>query len=217
MSNTKSYGSYTVSSSLQSGPLHSFDVVSRVARKWEATVAGILGRFRFALVGGGQLSMVGTTAATYVRTQAAAAALVNAVLNPLIEWIINRQKGFQPFAGSEGVIVNMALKSIILSVLVALFAARGVHHALAAGHMAADRLAGSARLLLRLPGRPGWLGLLLGIGAAAVVGIAFWLLDVAGVSGVSFFGLLIFKALYCGLLGFGVARWTILRQLRAGE
>jgi hypothetical protein len=159
--------------------------------------------------------MVGTTAATYVRTQAAAAALVNAVLNPLIEWIINRQKGFQPFAGSDGVIVNMALTSIILSVLVAVFAARGVHHA--AGRMAADRLAGSARLLLRLPGRAGWLGLLLGIGAAAVVGIALWLLDVAGVSGVSFFGMLIFKALYCGLLGFGVARWTILRQLGAGE
>ena len=72
-------------------------------------------------------------------------------------------------------------------------------------------------LLLRLPGRAGWLGLLLGIGAAAVVGIALWLLDVAGMSGVSFFGLLIFKALYCGLLGFGVARWTILRQLGAGD
>ena len=53
--------------------------------------------------------MVGTTATTYVRTQAAAAALVNAVLNPLIQWVINRQKGFQPFAGSDGNIVNMAL------------------------------------------------------------------------------------------------------------
>lgn len=106
--------------------------------------------------------MVGTTAAAYVRTQAAAAALVNAILNPLIEWFINREKAFQPFAGSDGVIVNMAITSIIVSVLVALFAARGVHHELAAGRLAAYRLAGSARLLLRLPGRAGWLGLLLG-------------------------------------------------------
>ena len=161
--------------------------------------------------------MVGTTATTYVRTQAVAAALVNAVLNPLIEWVINRQKGFQPFAGSDGVIVNMALTSIILSVLVALFAARGAHHELAAGRIAADRLIGSTRQLLRLPGQAGWLGLVLGLGAAAVVGIALWLLDLAGVSGVSFFVLLIFKAVYCGLLGFGVARWTILRQLGAGD
>lgn len=161
--------------------------------------------------------MVGTTATTYVRTQAAAAALVNAVLNPLIESVLNHQKGFQPFAGSDGVIVNMALTSIILSVLVALFAARGAHHKLAAGGIAAGRLIGSTRLLMRLPGRAGWLGLVLGLGAAAVVGITLWLLDLAGVSGVPFFVLLIFKAVYCGLLGFAVARWTILRQLGAGD
>lgn len=162
---------------------------------------------------------MGTTATTYVRTQAAAAALVNAVLNPLIESVVNRQKGFQPFAGSDGVITNMVLTSIILSVLVALFAARGAHHELAAGGIAADRLIGGTRrrLLMMLPAQAGWLGLLLGLGAAAVVGSALWLLNLAGVSGMSFFVLLIFKAVYCGLLGFGVSRWTILRQMSARD
>ncbi|HYO00466.1 MAG TPA: hypothetical protein VET27_00625 [Mycobacterium sp.] len=129
------------------------------------------------------------------------------MLNPLIEWVLNREKGFQPFWGSDGVVVNMALTSLILSVLVALFAARGVHYELATSRIAATGMAArTPRLLRRLPGRPGWLGLLLGVGAAAVVAVALWLLDVAGVSGLSFGGLLLLKAVYCGGLGFAVAR-----------
>jgi hypothetical protein len=47
------------------------------------------------------------------------------------------------------------------------------------------------------------------IGAAAVVAVVLWLLDVAGVSGLSFGGLLILKAVYCGVLGFAVAPLTV--------
>jgi hypothetical protein len=162
--------------------------------------------------------MAGTPAAAYVRNQATAAALVNVVLNPLIEWVLNGEKGFQPFWGSAGVVFNVALTSIILSVLVALFAARGVRHELAAGRIATgDKAVRAPRLPSRLPGRAGWLGLLLGIGAAAVVATAFWLLHLVGVSGLSIGGLLILKAVYCGVLAFVVARWTILRQLVAAD
>jgi hypothetical protein len=34
--------------------------------------------------------------APYIRQQATAAGIVNAVLNPLIEWITNRERGFVP-------------------------------------------------------------------------------------------------------------------------
>jgi hypothetical protein len=148
--------------------------------------------------------------AAYVRNQAVAAALVNAILNPLIEWVANRDRGFQPFWGSDGVVVNMAVTSIILSVLVALFAARGARHELVTGRIAPVP---ASRGLSWLPRRAGWLGLLLGAGAAVLVAIAFWLLDAAGVSGLSFGALLIVKAGYCGVLGFAVARWTIMRLL----
>lgn len=146
----------------------------------------------------------------YVRNQAVAAGLVNAVLNPFIEWVLNRSKGFQPFWGAGSVAVNLAVTSVILSCLVALFSARGVRHELALGRVAA--LPGSA-LLGRLPGRAGWLGLAAGIGAGAAGLAVFWMLAVTGVSGMPFWGLLVLKAGYCGVLGYLVARWTILRIL----
>lgn len=146
----------------------------------------------------------------YVRDQAVGAALVNAALNPLIEWGLNRSKGFQPFWGSGGVVVNIVLTSIILSVLVALFAARGVHHQLAAGRITPM---GVPPALARLPGRAGWLGLLLGVSAAMAAVLVFWVLDAIGVAGMPFWGLLVLKAGYCGVLG-GVVAWcTMLRLL----
>jgi hypothetical protein len=146
----------------------------------------------------------------YVRNQAVAAGLVNLVLNPAIEWVLNRGKGFQPLWGSDGVVVNMAVTSVILSALVASFAARGVHHELARGRIS---MVPAPRALLRLPTRASRLGLLLGVGAAVAVTVVFWLLHVAGGSGLSFAALLALKAGYCGALGFLVARVTMLRLL----
>ncbi|MGZ5394983.1 MAG: hypothetical protein ACXWZI_02440 [Mycobacterium sp.] len=145
----------------------------------------------------------------YIRGQVAGAALVNAALNPLIEWGLNRSKGFQPLWGSDGVVLNMMLTSIILSALVALFTARGVHHQLAAGRIAPGRVAPA---LARLPSRAGRLGLLLGVGAAAAAVLVFWLLDAIGVAGMPFWGLLVLKAGYCGVLG-GVVAWCVMLRL----
>lgn len=155
--------------------------------------------------------MAGTAPETraYIRGQIAGAALVNAALNPLIEWGLNRSKGFQPFWGSDGVVLNMALTSIILSVLVALFTARGVHHQLADVKITAMRV---APVLARLPGRAGVLGLLLGAGAATAVVLVFWLLDATGVAGMPFWGLLVLKAGYCGVLG-GIVAWCVMLRL----
>ncbi len=124
--------------------------------------------------------------------------------------LLNRHKGYQPLWGSAGAVVNLVTTSIILSSLVGLFAARSACQELSAGRMRADR--GSLRMrrpLSRLS-RHGWLlGFLLGAAAAVV---ACWLLDLLGVSGLTLNQMHIVKAAYCGLLGFAVARWTILRQ-----
>ena len=95
--------------------------------------------------------MPGAPVASFIRSQSVGAALANVVLNPVIQWALNRQKVFQPFLGNDGVAVNMAVTSIILSVLVALFAARGVRHQLAAGGLSADEPALTSQLLRRTP------------------------------------------------------------------
>ena len=69
------------------------------------------------------------------------------------------------------------------------------------------------RRLARLTARPWLLGLIFGAAAAALVVAAFWLLHVVGVSTLSLGWLMAVKAVYCGVLGFVVARWVILRQL----
>jgi len=159
--------------------------------------------------------LASVSVASYIRKQATAAAIINAVLNPLIEWLFNREKGFVPLWASDGIVVNIAVTSVILSLLVALFTTRGLHQELHAGHITTGggESPRAGRLLSQLPRRAWSLGLLLGVGVAAFVTLTFWLLHVLDVSGLSFGGFLVFKAVYCGLLGFVVARWVILRQM----
>jgi hypothetical protein len=107
------------------------------------------------------------------RGPAVVTAAVNAVLNPLLEALLNRG-GFQPLSA---VAVNLAITSVIMCVLVAVFARRG------AGH-----------------------GLRYGVAAAAGVMAGGLLLAGAGVAGLPFAALLWLKAGYCGVLAYLVAR-----------
>lgn len=101
------------------------------------------------------------------------AALVNAVLNPLIEVGVNRG-GFQPLSV---VVVNLAITSVIMCVLVAVFACRGVGH-----------------------------GLRYGVASAALVMAVGIALAGLGVAGLSLPALLWLKAGYCAAVAFLVAR-----------
>ncbi len=149
------------------------------------------------------------TAAGYIRTQAAAAGLINLVVNPAIDWLSSRHRGPQPIWGADGLVVNFVITSLILSTLVGLFAGMGARREMRAGRLAPDGTAG-----LRWLPRHGWLaGLTLGAGAAVLVIAACWLLHAVGVTTLSLAGLMALKAVYCGVLSFLVARWVILRQL----
>ncbi len=152
-----------------------------------------------------------TTAVGYIRAQAAVAGLVNLVVNPAIDWLSSRHKGAQPIWGADGLVVNFVITSLILSTLVGVFAAWGVRREVRAGRLLSGNA--SSRWLHRLPTR-GWLaGLTLGAAAAAVVIAVFWALHALGVTTLTLVALMAVKALYCGVLGFLVARWVILRQL----
>lgn len=156
----------------------------------------------------------GTSVTSYIRTQGAIAAVINIVINPLLAWLTHRGTGFVPLAGSSGAIVDVALTSVLLSLLVALFTAPAVRRDLGKQRVrVTEGCPRAGRWLCQLPARAWPLGLLLGLSAACVVTLAFWLLDALGLSGLSFAAFAAFKAVYTGLLAFVVTRWVILRQL----
>ncbi|WP_326548191.1 hypothetical protein QGN32_08805 [Mycolicibacterium sp. ND9-15] len=147
------------------------------------------------------------TARHYVWVQATVAGVVNFVINPAIDWLTWRRKAPQPVWGFDGLVVNFVVTSLILSTLVGLFVWLG------ARSVDDDGTVSPRPWLHRLP-RRGWLaGLALGAGAALVAIAASGIAHVAGVTTLSLPSLLAVKAVYCGLLGFLVARWVIFRTV----
>ncbi len=147
---------------------------------------------------------------SYVTTQAAIAAAVNIVVNPLLAWVLTRDTSFLPV---ETLMVNVFITSVILSTLVALFVGLGARRELSAGH----QIPGvghplERRLLLRLPTRPWLFGLLVGACAGVVMVLVLRLLSGWGLTGLSFSAYLLFLVVYTGALAFMVARAAILRQ-----
>jgi len=154
---------------------------------------------------------------SYIRTQGINCAVINMVLNPVVAWLGNRQMAFMPLSGGNSIVVDTAVTSIVLSLLVALFTASGARQALHAGRVSAtDRSPRAGLLLSHLPKQAWALGLLLGLGVACVLTpLTFGLFHALGFSGLPFAGFALFKAIYTAPLGFVVTRWVILRQLLA--
>ena len=76
---------------------------------------------------------------SYIHAQGVAAAVINAVLNPAITWLGNRRMAFVPLTGDNSIIVDIAVTSIVLSLLVSLFITPAAQREFRAG-----RLTGSA-------------------------------------------------------------------------
>jgi hypothetical protein len=141
-----------------------------------------------------------------ILVQATLAGLINLLVNPAIDYLTSRHEPPQRVWGVDGLVVGGFANETILSTLVGVFSAR------AARRLEADGMA-TPRWLRRLP-RRGWsAGLALGASAAVVAIAGSWLLSVAGVTTLSLPALMAVKAVYCGTLGFWVARLVILRTL----
>jgi hypothetical protein len=159
--------------------------------------------------------MIPPSVKVYIRTQGISAAVINAVLNPMLAWILNPKMKFMPLSGGHSIVMDTAITSVILSLLVALFVTSGVHRDLKAGRVTAiNGLSRKGRPLSRLPRQAWALGLMLGFGIAFVlISLMLGLFHLIRIYGLSFAGFALFKAVYTGLLGFVVTRWVILRQL----
>ncbi len=156
---------------------------------------------------------------SYIRSQGVACAVINAVLNPAIAWLGNRQMAFVTLSGENSIVVDTAVTSIVLSLLVSLFVTPAVRRELRAGQLTGgDAVSPEGRLLSRLPVQAWSVGLLIGIVAAIIVTpLIFGAFRMVGSSGLPFAGFALLKAVYTPALGYLVTRWVIVRQVIAGE
>jgi len=151
----------------------------------------------------------------YARTQGLIAALINAVLNPVLAWVNNRNMEFMMLSGNRGIVMDTVITSVVVSVLVALFVAWGVRRDLKAGRLTAtNEFRRKGRLLSCLPSQAWAFGLILGFGIAFVLTpLTLALFHLIGIFGFSFAAFALFKAVYTGLLAFVVTRLVIFQQL----
>jgi hypothetical protein len=152
---------------------------------------------------------------SYIHAQGVNCAVINAVLNPAIAWLSNRRMTFVPLSGANSIIVDIAVTSIVLSLLVSLFVTPAAHREFRAGRLTeSDTVFGESGVLAHLPSQAWSFGLLVGVVAAAVITpLMFATFRVLGSAGISFARFTILKAVYTAALGFAVTRWAILRQL----
>jgi hypothetical protein len=155
------------------------------------------------------------TVQSYIRSQGVACAVINAVLNPAIAWLGNRQMAFVPLFGENSIVVDTVVTSIVLSLLVSLFVTPAVHRELGAGQITgSDAVPWEGRLLSHLPVQAWSVGLLIGIVAAIILTpLIFGAFRMAGSFGLPFAGFALLKAVYTPALGYLVTRWVILRQV----
>lgn len=122
---------------------------------------------------------------------------------------------FVPLAGDNSIIVDTAVTSIVLSLLVSLFVAPAARREFRAGRLTGSATAfAESGVLAHLPSTAWSFGLLMGVVAAAVVTpLTLATFRVLGSSGLSFAGFIVLKAVYTAALGSLVTRWVILRQM----
>jgi len=151
----------------------------------------------------------------FIRSQGIGAAVGNIVLNPAFAWLGNRELAFTPLTGGGSIVVDTAITSVIMPLVVTLFVASGTRREIEAGRIGNPAGSSSGWSLLSWLPRQGWaLGLTIGVVVALVVTpLTFILFSLLGVAGLPFVWFAIFKAVWTPLVAFVVARWVVLRQL----
>jgi hypothetical protein len=148
----------------------------------------------------------------YLHTQAAIGFASNLILNGVIAWLVNRSKSGLTLAE---IAVDLAITVLVLVFLVSLLTTAGTRKAVLAG--TAPRVAwqrADHRLLRWLPYASGLRALLLAVVLAVVLVPAICgLCRLSGVDSVATGPYIVFKSLFAGLLGGGVAWVSALAAL----
>lgn len=135
------------------------------------------------------------------------------IVNPGMSWLFNRTMQFTPIAG---IVIDMTITCLIMSTVIAFFTTSGVREALKAGNIKGGDSHFPGKPLSRFPRRWWALGILLGfIFAILLVPLTIVIFTAAGLCGLSFLWLVIFKAIYTGSMAFAVTGLVIIRQIEA--
>lgn len=151
----------------------------------------------------------------FIRTQGFSAAIINMVVNPAIDWLGNQKMQFVPLQGDSCIIADTIITSLILSVLVALFSCAGIRGYLNAGGInASGGTSHIGKLISLLPKKAWVMGLVIGFCAILILlPVTIGLFHLLGISGLSFAGFTLFKAIYTGPLAFIATYCVMNRQL----
>jgi len=150
---------------------------------------------------------------SYILIQGIICAIINMIVNPGMSWISNRRMEFTPLAG---IVIDMTITCLIMSAAITFFTTSGVREALKAGNIKGGNSYFTGKSLSRFPRKWWTLGMLLGfICAILLVPMTIVIFTAAGLSGLSFLWLVIFKAVYTGSMAFIVTALVILRQIEA--
>ncbi len=157
----------------------------------------------------------GASVSSYIRTQATVCALINLLLNPILAWLSHWERQAIPLFGLNSVGMDIAATTVVLCVLVSLFAANSVRQALLTGAVRLPAAPPRATPFLSLLPKDAWaLGLLFGIGVASILTpLTLFLCLLLGVTNLPFPAFVLVKTLYTVVLGSVLTRWVILRQL----
>ncbi len=149
----------------------------------------------------------------YILIQGIICAIINMIVNPGMSWLFNRTMEFTPLAG---IAIDMTITCLIMSTAITFFTTSGVREALKAGNIKGGYSYFTGKSLSRFPRKWPTLGILLGfIFAILLVPLTIVIFTAAGLSGLSFLVIVIFKAIYTGLMAFTVTALVIIRQIEA--
>jgi len=152
---------------------------------------------------------------SYILIQGIICALINIIVNPGMSWLFNRKMEFTSLAG---IAIDMTITCLIMATAITFFTTSGVREALKTGNIKSGDSYFAEKSLSRLPRQWLALGILLGfIFAILLVPLTIVIFTAAGLAGLSFLWLVIFKAIYTGLMAFTVTALVILRQLEAPQ
>lgn len=151
---------------------------------------------------------------SYVRTQATAAAVINMVVNPVLGWLGNLERAATPVAS---LCVSVAITSLVMATLIALFLASGTRKALAAGKVTPSSPTPGTGLLTHLPQSWFPLGMSLGLVSALVlVPLTAGLFTALGLQALPFWAVLVFQVLYTPALAY-LLSVVVVRRVAASQ
>src|SRR5215472_8746511 len=75
------------------------------------------------------------TIGSFIHAQGVACAVINAVLNPAIAWLVNQRMAFVPLSGDNSIVVDTVKTCIVMSLLVSLFVTPAAQREFRAGQL----------------------------------------------------------------------------------